>query len=158
MHKLWCEIESELEARISDLPADRSDNSDISKKIIRRFVTNPSRTYYGLLYRFGSSSNANLAVRVTPDKAATIRFGVSCKEKYHAKFQNGLKDVLGSKPSDRDWVWYQYADGVLNLKYPTLETFELLSNNEKRQKYVAGIACGLKEVWEAVKAAGLDKL
>ena len=100
----------------------------------------------------------NLAVRVTPDKAATIRFGVSCKEKYHAKFQNGLKDVLGSKPSDRDWVWYQYADGVLNLKYPTLETFELLSNNEKRQKYVAGIACGLKEVWEAVKAAGLDKL
>ena len=158
LKKLWDEIECELEAKIPELPTDRADSSNISEKTIKKYVTNPSSKYYGLLYRFGSSSNAKLAVRVTPDKAATIRFGVSCKEKYHTKFQNGLKGVLGSKPSDRDWVWYQYADGVLNLKYPTLETLDLLSNNEKRQKYVAGIACGLKKVWEAVKAAGLDKL
>ena len=157
LHTLWREIESELQAKIPDLPADRADSSNISEKRIRKYVTNPSSKYYGLLYRFDSISDAKLAVRVSPDKAA-IRFGVSCKKEDHTKFKNELKDVLGSKPSDRDWVWYQYADGVLNLKDPAPETFELLSNNEKRQKYVAGIAGGLKEVWEAVKTAGLDKL
>ena len=158
LKKLWDEIESELEAKIPDLPTDRADSSNISKKTIRKFVTNPGSKYYGLLYRFDSSSDAKLCVRVSPDKAA-IRFGVSCKKKEdHAKFKNELKDVLGSKSSNGDWVWYQYADGVLNLKDPTRETLDLLSNDKKRKKYVAEIVCGLKEVWEAVKAAGLDKL
>ena len=158
LHKLWCEIESELEAKIPDLPTDRADSSEISEKTIRKYVTNPSSQLYGLLYRFDSSSDAKLAVRVSPDKAA-IRFGVSCKKKEdREKFKNKLEDVPGMKSSNGDWVWYQYADGVLNLKYPTIETFKLLSTNEKRQKYVAEIACGLKEVWKAVKVAGLDKL
>ena len=157
LKKLWDEIEWELEAKIPDLPTDRADSSNISEKTIREYVTNPSRKHYGLLYRFDSSSDAKLGVRVSPDKAA-IRFGVSCKKKYHAKFKNKLKDVPGSEPSDRDWVWYQHADGVLNLKDPTPETLDLLSNDKKRKKYVAEIVCGLKEVWEAVKAAGLDKL
>lgn len=31
----------------------------------------------------------------------------------------------------------------------------MLSNKENRKRYVAGIANGLKEVWETVKRAGL---
>ena len=43
----------------------------------------------------------------------------------------------------------------MNLKYPTRQVLDQLSNEAGRQEYAKRIAQVLKPLWEAVKEAGL---
>ena len=163
LQKLWGEIESELRKMIPDLPDKANKDSDIlptgrivSPDRTRDFVERQRNSmYHGLYYPFGNSGAASLGVEVEH----TIFFGVRClkndyEEEYN-KLKEALKDVIGGPPTDEWWPWYKYANEALNLKNPTRETLEMLSNEEKRTKYIAEIARGLAEIWNTVKAAGL---
>ena len=156
LQKLWCEIEAKLKAEISGLPAKDEGESDISEERIRRFVKDSRNyQYHGLNYTL--SNTASLGVIVEN----TIYLCVGCNKENDEDEYNALmeacKDISGSKPTQ--WCpWWQYADSDLNLKHPTRETLEFLSNKKKRQEYVAEIARGLNKVWDAVKNAGLDKV
>lgn len=153
LQKLWCEIESALQEKIPDLPDKDDEQSDISEKRIRRFVTQSrDYQYHGLNYTL-SSDVAWLGVTVEN----TIYFGVACNKENDEDEYNELlkacKDISGNK--NTQWhPWWRYDDSGLNLKYPTRENLELLSDKKKRQEYATKIARDLKEVWQIVKDAG----
>ena len=151
LKKLWEAIESELKNKIPDLPEKGSD-SDISPERIRHFVT--GQRYYkhhGLYYPFG---NGGVGVEV----GHSIYFGVyyhkGDHENEYNKLKEALKDVLGGT-SAYWWPWHKYANKDLNLKNPTRENLDMLSNEKARNEYVAEIASGLKEVWNTIKKYGL---
>lgn len=159
LQKLWREIDDALTKEISDLPTRNEKLSDISDNRIRKFVTaQKNYKYHGLFYSFGNRGGASLGVEVDQE----IRFGVYC-DKSDKKYQNERvelekalsKNVGNGIWSDNWWPWVKSANGNLNLKYPTRENIELLSNDDSRNNYVQGITQGLKEVWNTVKAAGL---
>ncbi|MCY3728917.1 MAG: PD-(D/E)XK nuclease family protein [Nitrospira sp.] len=153
LKKLWDEIDSELRNKIRDLPRKGSD-SDISPERIRDFVTSQKNfRHHGLYYPFG---NSGAGVEVE----RSIFFGVYCHESSHEneynKLREALKDVTGGT-STSYWPWRKYANEDLDLKNPTQETFQILSNKEKRKEYVAGIVSGLVKVWGKLKAEGLAR-
>ena len=152
LQKLWCEIESALKEEIPDLPDKDKKQSDISEKRIRHFVTaSRSYQYHGLYYTL--SSTASLGVIVEN----TIYLCVGCNQEDHEEeyyaLMRACKNISGGKPDQKN-PWWQYADGDLNLKYPTRENLEFLLKKKKRQEYAKKIARDLKEVWKAVENAG----
>ena len=156
LKELWEAIESELNKAIPDLPEKSNRDSDVSRKRIGEFVR--SQRYskdHGLYYPFGSGT-ASLGVQV----AHKIFFGVCCSEREYDKLENALHGVSGGDPwAKGGWPWHKYVNDNLNLKDPTHETWEMLSNKEKSSKYVAEIAAevadGLKKVWKRLKARRL---
>ena len=152
LQKLWCEIESALKEEIPDLPDKDKKQSDISEKRIRHFVTaSRSYQYHGLYYTL--SSTASLGVIVEN----TIYLCVGCNQEDHEEEYYALMRACGNISGNKksQWCpWWQYADGDLNLKYPTRENLEFLLDDEKRQEYAKKIARDLKVVWKAVKNAG----
>ena len=158
LQKLWGDIESELKNTIPDLP-DKGNNSDTSLERIRRFVTAQRNfKWHGLYYPFGNGKAASLGVEVEH----TIFFGIRCLKKEHEEEFIRLRKVLEKAiatilaPDEEEWPWYKYANKDMNLRNIThRETCEMLSNEEKRREYVAGIASGLKEVWNTIKKNGL---
>ena len=156
LQKLWNEIDFALRAEISDLPTKNEEHSDVSYKRIKHFVT-AQRNYksHGLYYSFGNSGAALLGVEVDQ----CIYFGVCCfKKEYeeeYNKLREALKDVIGGELDDDYWPWHKYANGDLNLKNPTRENLELLSNDDGRKNYAQGIAQGVKRVWNTIKENGL---
>ncbi len=152
LQKLWCEIESELKKKISNLPAKDEKKSDISEERIRRFVTaQRDYRYHGLYYTLKSEASWLMA-----EVDDTIYFGIKCNEQDHEEEYNALIEAcrnISRKPGS-PWPCWQYADKDLKLKNPTPENLELLLADENRQEYAAEIARGLKEVWQVVEAAG----
>ena len=152
LQKLWCEIESALKREIEDLPTKDEDESDISEERIRRFVKDSKNYQYHGLYYTLSSEASWLIVEVEK----VIYFGVKCNKKDHKeeykKLRKAGRDI--SRTPGSPWPCWQCANSDLDLKYPTRETLEFLSNKEKRQEYVAEIARGLNKVWQKVKNAG----
>ncbi len=152
LQKLWCEIEAKLKAEISGLPAKDEGESDISEERIRRFVKDSRNyQYHGLYYTLNSGASW-LIVEVE----RVIYFGVKCDERGHKeeykKLREAGRDI--SESPESPWPCWQCANSDLDLKYPTRETLEFLSNKKKRQEYATEIARGLKEVWQVVEAAG----
>ena len=157
--KLWGEIESEikkLKNKIRTLPEKGSD-SDISLGRIERFVKyETTNTPPGLYYPFGRSEAASLGVGVD----SNIYFGVRCSKGEYPEMYNKLKEALEGvigAPPDNDWPWCEYVNEELNLKDPTQEHLELLSNADARKNYAQEIACGLSKVWETIEGAGLAR-
>ena len=156
LQKLWCEIESALKKVIPALPDKDDEQSDISKERISRFVKDSRNyQYHGLYYTL--SSTASLGVIVEN----TIYLCVGCNQEDHEEeyyaLMRACENINGNKPNQWN-PWWQYADSDLNLKHPTRENLEFLLNDKKRQEYATEIARRLKEVWKAVKNAGLDRL
>lgn len=152
LQKLWCEIEAKMEAEIPDLPAKDNKQSDISEKRIRHFVTASRKyQYHGLYYTLSSAASFGVTVE------NIIYLSVGCNkednEEEYNKLKEACKDISGNK--NTQWnPWWRYDDSGLNLKYPTRENLELLSDKKKRQEYATKIARDLKEVWQIVKDAG----
>ena len=157
LKELWDEIESEmkkLKNKIRDLPEKGSD-SDISLERIEnllRYETTGQPP--GLYYPFGRSEAASLGVGVD----SNIYFGVRCSKREYQEMYNKLREALEGvigDPPDNDWPWCKYVNEELNLKDPTQEHLELLSNADARKNYAQEIACGLSKVWETIEGAGL---
>ena len=154
LQKLWGEIESALKNEIPGLPS-RTQESDISEDRIRQFITwDRNYKHHGLFYPLGVKG-AGLGVEV----GHNIYFGVYCfKKEYEEEYnrlREALQDVIGDSPTEW-WPWLKNANKALNLRDLThRETCEMLLNEEKRREYVAGIASGLKEVWNTIKKNGL---
>ena len=153
---LWGEIEAALRREISDLPSKNEELSDTSYETIKHFVT-AQRNYKGwsgLYYSFSK----NVALGIETDYK--LFFGVRCHKEFQderTQLENALERRVGSREWSTDhWPWIRWANGAdLNLKYPTRENLELLSEDDARKSYAEGIARDLKPVWEAIKAAGL---
>ena len=155
LQQLWNEIDVALKAEISDLPPKDDELSDTSHKTIKFFVTAQRNWKWanGLYYSF--SKNAALGIETD----GKLFFGVRCLKEHQderAALENALQNVSGREWSTGHWPWIRWAKGAnLNLKYPTRENLELLSNDDSRKNYAQEIAQGLRPVWEAVKEAGL---
>ena len=147
LKKLWDEIEDAL-AKL-DLPDKDNKSSDTSLKTIKRFVTT-SYKWHGLYY--GSrAKKARLGVEV----GDSIFFGVRCHRADRDEcnnFDRVLEAVPGGRLKSTDWWPYRWTPrGDLNLKNPTRENLQLLSNEKDRQKYAQNIAEDLGKVWDALK-------
>lgn len=160
LEKLWGEIESELKKTIPDLPKKANKDSDlspdgriVSPDRIRKLVEGKrGAMWQGLYYPFVDRGAASLGVEI----GDSILFGVRCHKDHkneRVKLENALSEIVGDK--NEWWPWFKYANEDLNLRNPTQETFMMLSNEEKRRKYVEGIARDLKKVWKEVKDTGL---
>ena len=163
--KLWCEIECALREGLSDLPSKASghiakdrikSSSDISESRITKFVKkrNDSR-YHGLHYGLHYDDEATIDTWLSVEVEDHINFGVIClDENKYDKLKKKFNQEVGSGESDKGcWPWYKRAEN-LNLRDPTRDDLELLSNKEKRKKYAEGIAQGLKPVWGVLKEHG----
>ena len=91
-----------------------------------------------------------------------IWFGVYCSKKKHKHKYDKIKKALesflngGEPDTEKEYPWWIYADTGyvdtdLNLKNPTREALEILSNEEKRKKVVRKIAQGLQELLEVIE-------
>ncbi len=160
LQKLWDKIECELTKTIPDLPEKANKDSDlshdgriVSPDRIRKFVEGErAAMWHGLYYPFVDRGPASLGVEI----GYSILFGVRCHKDHkneRVKLENALSEIAGKK--NEWWPWFKYANEDLNLKNPTGENLELLSKDDGRRNYAQGIARGLAEVWNKVKAAGL---
>ena len=134
---LWDEIESELKSEIPDLP---DKDEECSSK--------------GLYYQLSEATSLEVGVGGF-NNPHRIWFGVGCsKEKNEDKYdmlKEALDEGVSDGESDNEYPWWRYADRNLNLKNPTREDFELLSNNVERQKYGKEIVEYLKLVLEVLE-------
>ena len=143
VHEMWQEIDFNLKEKIPDLP-ELSEESDITEERVRSFVTK-QRNYkhHGLYYRLEIAPRAFVGVEVED----SIYFGITCEreesEKEYKELKEALEKCSGGESSDW-WPWSGEPPTSLNLKHPTRENLELLANQERRQKYVAEVACGGK--------------
>lgn len=152
LQKLWCEIESALKTKIPDFPDKDQEQSDISEERIRRFVT-ASKNYkdHGLCYTL--SSTVSLGVIVDTAIYLCVGCNKDCHQEEYYALMKACENISGNKETSL-CPWWRYDDSGLDLKYPTRENLELLSDKKKRQEYATKIARDLKEVWQIVKDAG----
>ncbi len=149
--QLWNEIECKLQKEIVELPHKVEDN--VSKKRIENFVTPRSESHdlysgwHGKYYKLKGS--AKLSVEI----GDTMHFGVKCRqsEDEYCKFLEALKGEGGS--SNSGWGFVKEVDP--RMREPTSENFELLTNRQAREKYVAEIVSGVRELWLKIKKANL---
>ena len=156
LHQLWCDIDAVLKEEISELPP-RTDDSDISEETIKKFLTSGRIVYHGLYY----SHDDQVFLSVSTEEASVnyLIFGFFCEEGMYPDKHNKLRKILdqvgGSRRTTTGSPWYQPADEDMNLKYPTRQVLDQLSNEVGRRRYAKKIAQVLKPLWEAVKEAGL---
>ena len=136
---IWSEIEAEL--RLEDDFID----VEVSKD--------------GLSYELNEVSQIHVGAHGGNGR---IWFGVYCSKKEHEhkyeKIKKALESFLSSGEPDieEEYPWWIYADTGyvdtdLNLKNPTREALEILSNVKKRKKVVRKIAQGLQELLEVIE-------
>ena len=137
---IWNEIEAEL----------RSEDLDFLDVEVNK---------YGLSYELNEVSQIHVGAHGSDGH---IWFGVYCSKKDHEhkydKIKKSLESFLsGGEPDiEEEYPWWIYADTGyddtdLNLKNPTREALEILSNEEKRKKVVRKIAQGLQELLEVIE-------
>ena len=150
LKKLWDEIEDAL-AKL-DLPDKDNTIPGPSPERIKRFVAATGNDRRHGLYYGGGVKKARLGIEV---EGGRIFLGVRC-HRDNKKERNELDQVLEAVPgrrSDEDewWPWWRWDRGELNLKNPTRENLQLLSNEKDRQKYAQNIAEDLGKVWDVLK-------
>ena len=137
---IWSEIEAEL----------RSEGIDFIDVAVSK---------YGLSYELNEVSQIHVGAHSVNGR---IWFGVYCSKKEHKRKYDKIKKALesflssGELDTEEEYPWWIYADTGyvdtdLNLKNPTRETLEILSNEEKRKKIVKKIAQGLQELLEVIE-------
>ena len=131
---IWNEIGSELRSEDLGLP-DEKVSTD------------------GLKYKLNEATQIHVGAHGSNGR---IWFGVYCSEKDHKHKYDKIKKVLevvngGEPDTEKMYPWWRYADVNLNLKNPTREDLEELSDKEKRKKVVRKIAQGLKELLEVIE-------
>ncbi len=137
---IWSEIEAEL----------RSEDIDFIDVAVSK---------YGLSYELNEVSQIHVGAHGVNGR---IWFGVYCSEKDHKhkydKIKKSLESFLsgGELDTEKEYPWWIYADTGyvdtdLNLKNPTREALEILSNEEKRKKVVRKVAQGLQELLEVIE-------
>ena len=137
---IWSEIKDELRSEDLDLVSEGED---------------------GLSYKLNEVSRIHVGAH---DRDGRIWFGVYCSEKDHKrkydKIKKSLESFLSGGEPDLDkekmYPWWRYAatgyvDTYLNLKNPTREDLEILSNKNKRKKVVRKVAQGLQELLEVIE-------
>ncbi|MCY4005033.1 MAG: PD-(D/E)XK nuclease family protein [Rhodospirillales bacterium] len=149
LERLWKEIESELRAGITDLPA-QSKESDISEERIRQFVTK-QRSYGGHGLYFGFEQHAKLGVEVDD----SIFFGVRCDDEQWSREFRSRAAAFSDWPSWKHWPLYRYPLHKPSLKYTSREQLELLVNEESRRHYVEEVVTGTSALWNRLKEEGL---
>lgn len=136
--EIWREIEDELRSEDLDLVSKGED---------------------GLSYGLNEVSQIHVGAHGGNGR---IWFGVYCSKKKHEHKYDKIKKALesflsgGEPDTEEEYPWWIYADTGyvdtdLNLKDPTREALELLSNEEKRKKVVRKIAQGLQELLEVIE-------
>ena len=114
---------------------------------------------YGLSYKLNEVSYIEVGAHGEKNDGR-IWFGVYCSKKDHKhkydKIKKSLKSFLDGGESDTEYPWWRYADTGyvdtdLNLKKPTREALEILSNEKKRKKVVRKVAQGLQELLEVIE-------
>lgn len=150
LKKLWDEIEEALEKL--DLPDKDNELSNTSLEMIKNFLINAKNSKRRGLYYGNEARKAWLCVSFEDDNR--IFLGVRC-HRDNRKECNELDQVLEAVPgrkSDKHewWRWWRHH-GKLDLKNPTRENLELLSNEKTRQEYVQNIAEDLGRVWNVLK-------
>ena len=147
--KLWQEIENGIQVQIPDV-SDKSDESNISEKRIRRFVTyQRNYNWHGLYYEL--DANAMLGIEVED----CIFFGVHCKKGPNKEKYREIAASLQGCDSGNEWPLFRYPTIDLNLKRTPREQLALLANDEVRQDYVAEVVSGVSALWEEIKKQGL---
>ena len=107
----------------------------------------------GLIYKLNEAIQIHAGAH---GRDGSIWFGVYCSKKDHKhkydKMKKSLESFLsGGEPDTEEmYPWWRYADTNLNLKNPTREDLEMLSNEDKRKKVVRKIAQGLQELLEVI--------
>ena len=115
----------------------------------------------GLSYELNEVSQIHVGAH-DKDSDGRIWFGVYCSKKEHKRKYDKIKKALesflsgGELDTEEKYPWWIYADTgyvdtYLNLKKPTREDLEILSNEEKRKKIVKKIAQGLQELLEVIE-------
>ncbi len=132
LKNLWDEIEDAQEEL--NLPAKDDKLSNTSPEMIKNFVSNAKNPKHRGLYYGDEVRKAWLCVSF--EDANRISLGVRC-HRDNREERNELDQVLEAVPgrrSDKDdwWLWWRWDRGELNLKSPTRENLELLSNEETR--------------------------
>ena len=141
---IWSEIEDEL----------RSEDLDFIDMAV-------SKGEDGLSYELNEVSQIHVGAH-GKDSDGRIWFGVYCSKKDYKhkydKIKKSLESFLsGGEPDTEEmYPWWRYADTGyvdtdLNLKNPTREALEILSNEEKRKKVVRKVAQGLQELLEVIE-------
>lgn len=141
---IWSEIEDEL----------RSEDLDFIDMAV-------SKGEDGLSYELNEVSQIHVGAH-GKDSDGRIWFGVYCSKKDHKhkydKIKKSLESFLsgGEPDAEKEYPWWIYADTGyvdtdLNLKKPTREALEILSNEEKRKKVVRKVAQGLQELLEVIE-------
>lgn len=136
---IWSEIEAEL----------RSEDDFIDVEVSKD----------GLSYELNEVSQIHVGAHGSDGH---IWFGVYCSKKDHKhkydKIKKSLESFLsgGEPDAEKEYPWWIYADTGyvdtdLNLKKPTREALEILSNEEKRKKVVRKVAQGLQELLEVIE-------
>ncbi len=136
--EIWREIEDELRSEDLDLVSKGED---------------------GLSYKLNEISQIHVGAHGGNGR---IWFGVYCSKKDHKhkydKIKKSLESFLsgGEPDAEKEYPWWIYADTGyvdtdLNLKKPTREALEILSNEEKRKKVVRKVAQGLQELLEVIE-------
>ncbi len=139
---IWSEIESELKSEGLDFL-----DVEVGKN--------------GLSYKLNEVSQIDVGAH-GKNNDGRIWFGVYCSKKDHEhkydKIKKSLESFLsGGEPDpERVYPWWIYADTGyvdtdLNLRNPTREALEILSNEEKRKKVVRKVAQGLQELLEVIE-------
>ena len=153
--KLWDEIDCALKEQIPDRLSKYKDGENVAYSVsderIKRFLTNQRGTYHGLYYSFGSGV-ASLGVEA--GNGVGLIFGIRChkdRREERSDLDEALKDVPGKST---DW-WPRYQEDDVNLKNPTRENLQKLSNEADRKKHAKQIAQRLEPFWDAVKVADL---
>lgn len=151
LKNLWDEIEDALEEL--NLPAKDNKLSNTSPEMIKIFVSNAKNPTHRGLYYGDEVRKAWLCVSF--EDANRIFLGVRC-HRDNREERNELDQILKAVPGKRSdknewWLWWRWDRGELDLKNPTRENLELLSNEETRQKYVQNIAEDLGQVWNVLK-------
>ena len=139
---IWSEIESELKSEGLDFL-----DVEVGKN--------------GLSYKLNEVSQIDVGAH-GKNNDGRIWFGVYCSKKEHKHKYDKIKKALesflsgGEPDTEKEYPWWIYADTGyvdtdLNLKNPTRETLEILSNEDKRKKIVKKIAQGLQELLEVIE-------
>ena len=156
LRKLWDEIDSALRVEISGLPPKDEDGINkvysVSEDRIKCFITPMGRNcYHGLYYSLFRRGIASLCVEA--GNGDRLRFGVRCHKDHreHCQLKAKLTDVSNQFT---DW-WPGYQKDNVNLKNPTRENLQKLSNEADRKKHAKQIAQRLEPFWDAVKVADL---
>ena len=147
--KFWDEINCNLMEVIPDLPEPPKDSDTEGK--IRGIVLWKRNQYLSLAYKLNDC--ANLGVEAASGHPF-IYFGVACSKKDHEEEHYKFKEALEGYRNTQMWPCLRDYRS-LNLKNPTREELGLLANKETRQKYVAELVSGVRELWEKIKKANL---